>query len=47
VKLAEAGDVAALKTIEIKTYSSSPKAMARYRDLAVMAIEAGGDNRSI
>jgi hypothetical protein len=40
VKLAEAGDVAALKAIEIKTYSSSPKAMAGYRDLAVMAIEA-------
>jgi len=40
VKLVEAGDVAALKAIEIKTYSSSPKAMARYRDLAVQAIEA-------
>jgi hypothetical protein len=40
VKLVEAGNVAALKAIEIKAYSSSPKAMARYRDLAVMAIEA-------
>jgi hypothetical protein len=40
VALAEAGDIAALKAIEIKSYSSSPKAMARYRDLAVMAIEA-------
>jgi hypothetical protein len=40
VKMVEAGDVAALKAIEIKPYSSSPKAMARYRDLAVQAIEA-------
>lgn len=40
VKLVEAGDVAALRAIEIKPYSSSPKAMARYRDLAVQAIEA-------
>jgi hypothetical protein len=39
VKLVEAGDIAALKAIEIKTYSSSPKAMARYRDLAVTALE--------
>lgn len=40
VRLVEAGDVAALKAVEIKTYSSSPKAMARYRDLALMALEA-------
>ena len=40
VKLVEAGDVAALKAIEIKPYSSSPKALARYRDLAVTALEA-------
>ncbi|TGQ92179.1 hypothetical protein EN851_11305 [Mesorhizobium sp. M8A.F.Ca.ET.208.01.1.1] len=40
VALAEAGDAAGLKAIEIKPYSSSPKAMARYRDLAVLAIEA-------
>jgi hypothetical protein len=47
VVLVEAGDVAALKTHPIKPYSSSPKAIARYRDLAVMAIEAGSDNQSI
>lgn len=40
VALVEAGDVAGLKALEIKAYSSSPKAMARYRDLAVIAIEA-------
>lgn len=40
VALVEAGDAAGLKTIEIKPYSSSPKAMVRYRDLAVVAIEA-------
>lgn len=40
VRLVEAGDVAALKAVEIKTYSSSPKAIARYRDLAVQALEA-------
>jgi hypothetical protein len=33
VALVEAGDVAALKAYLIKPYSSSPKAMARYRDL--------------
>jgi hypothetical protein len=38
--LAEAGDVEGLKAIEINPVSTSPKAMARYRDLAVMAIEA-------
>lgn len=40
VALAEAGDAAGLKAVEIKPYSSSPKAMARYRDLALVAIEA-------
>ena len=40
VKLVEAGDVAALQAFPINPYSSSPKAMARYRDLAVQAIEA-------
>ena len=40
VKLVEAGDVAALKAIEIKAYSSSPKALDRYRNLAVIALEA-------
>lgn len=40
VALVDAGDVAALKGIEIKPYSSSPKALARYCDLAVTAFEA-------
>lgn len=33
-------DVKALKALSIPTYSSSPKAIARYRDLAVIALEA-------
>jgi hypothetical protein len=40
IKLVKAGDIAALKVIEIKTYSSSPKALDRYRNLAVQAFEA-------
>ena len=40
VVLAEAGDIAALQTFEINPVSSSPKAMARYRDLCVIAIAA-------
>ena len=40
VTLAEAGDIAALQAIEINPVSSSPKAMARYRDLCVIAIAA-------
>ena len=40
VALAEAGDIAALQAFEIKPVSSSPKAMARYRDLCVIAITA-------
>lgn len=40
VALVEASDVAALIAFPINPYSSSPKAMARYRDLAVQAIEA-------
>lgn len=42
VALVEAGDVAALKAIEIKPYSSSPKALDKYRNLAVTALEAKG-----
>ncbi len=34
------GNIAALKAIEIKPISTSPKAIARYRDLAVTALEA-------
>lgn len=40
VALAEAGDVGGLKAIDINPVSTSPKAMARYRDLAIIAIEA-------
>lgn len=38
--LAEAGDVESLKAIEINPVSTSPKAIVRYRDLAVIALEA-------
>lgn len=38
--LAAVGDVAALRSFEINPVSSSPKAMARYRDLCVIALEA-------
>ena len=38
VALAEAGDIAALQAFEINPVSSSPKALARYRDLCVIAI---------
>ena len=40
--LAEAGDIAALQAFEINPVSSSPKAMARYRDLCVITITARG-----
>ena len=40
VTLVEAGDIAALQAFEINPVSSSPKAMARYRDLCVIAITA-------
>ena len=40
VALAEAGDIAALQAFEINPVSSSLKAMARYRDLCVIAITA-------
>jgi len=40
VALAKAGDIEGVKATEIKAYSSSPKAMAKYRDLAVIALEA-------
>ncbi len=39
VALAEKGDIDGLRAVVINPVSSSPKAMARYRDLAVMAIE--------
>ena len=40
VALAEAGDIAGLQAFEINPVSSSPKAMARYRNLCVIAIKA-------
>ena len=40
VALAEAGDIAGLQAFEINPVSSSPNAMARYRDLCVIAITA-------
>ena len=38
--LAEAGDVAGLRAIAINPVSSSPKAMLRYRNLCITALEA-------
>jgi hypothetical protein len=40
IAMAEAGDAEGLKAVAINPVSTSPRAMARYRDLAVMAIEA-------
>ena len=40
VALAGAGDIAALQAFEINPVSSSPKAMARCRDICVIAITA-------
>lgn len=40
LKLVKAKDVKALKAIEINPISTSPRALARYRDLAVTALQA-------
>jgi hypothetical protein len=40
VELAEAGDLLGLRAFEINPVSSSPKAIKRYRDICVMALEA-------
>jgi len=40
VELAKAGDIDGLKAMAINPVSSSPKAMARYRDLCLVALEA-------
>jgi hypothetical protein len=40
VAMVEARDVAGLTAFEIKPYSSSPKALDRYRNLAVRALRA-------
>lgn len=42
VELAGKADVTGLRAVPINPVSSSPKALARYRDLAVLAIEARG-----
>lgn len=41
VAMVKAGDIEGLKAYPINPISSSPKAIARYRDLAVIALEAG------
>lgn len=46
VALAEAGDIEALQASEINPVSSSPKAIARYRDLCVIAIAARAQVRA-
>lgn len=40
VAMAEAGDLKGLKAFHINPVSTSPKAIARYRDLAIVALEA-------
>lgn len=40
--LAEAGDVKGLEAFEINPVSSSPKTLARYRDICVIALKARG-----
>jgi len=40
VDMVKAGDIKGLKAMVIPLYSSSPKALAKYRDLAVIALEA-------
>jgi hypothetical protein len=40
IELAEAGDIAGLKAMEINPVSSSPKAMCRYRELCIIALAA-------
>ncbi|QYK41067.1 MAG: hypothetical protein KF887_17010 [Paracoccaceae bacterium] len=45
VELAGKADVSGLRAISINPVSSSPKALTRYRDLAVLAIEAQAEQR--
>jgi hypothetical protein len=40
IELAKAGDLNGLRAFEINPVSSSPKAIKRYRDLCIMALEA-------
>jgi hypothetical protein len=46
VALARAGDLNGLRAFQINPVSSSPKAIARYRDLCVMALEASRSSRA-
>jgi hypothetical protein len=39
VELTKAGDLKGLRAFEIIVVSSSPKAIARYRDLCILALE--------
>lgn len=41
IAMVKAGDIEGLKAFEIKPVSTSPRAIARYRDLAIIALEAG------
>jgi hypothetical protein len=40
IALAEQGDIEGLREVKINPVSSSPKALARYRDLCIAALEA-------
>jgi hypothetical protein len=40
IELARAGDIGGLNAVEINPVSTSPKALARYRDLCVLALRA-------
>jgi hypothetical protein len=40
VEMAKAGDIEGLKSMEVNPVSTSPRAMLRYRDLCIVAIEA-------
>jgi hypothetical protein len=42
VELAKSGNISGLRKFEINPIGSSPKAIARYRDLCLMALEAKG-----
>jgi len=45
VELAKAGDLNGLRAFQINPVSTSPKAIARYRDLCVMSLEASRSSR--
>lgn len=47
VELAEKGDIKGLEAFQINPVSSSPKAIARYRDLCVIALKAQGEKGKV